>query len=157
LDFSFLVILNAVNEMDEDIKVILDEIEEMQMTQQEIADFKSKLGEYSDGSGDPVPAGDLVEFRYKYNTEWDKTPNLGLEYIRTPQIKLRSLNKIEKDNLAAEIQALDALSDSLDDISEIVQLKLQMAMDRRAKYISTLSSIMAKISQTRDTVIENIK
>jgi len=154
---SFLVILNAVDEMDEDIKVILDEIEEMQLTQQEIADFKSKLAEYSDGSADPVLAGDLEEFRYKYNTEWDKTPNLSLEYIRTPQIKLRSLNKIEKENLAAEIQALNALSDGLNDISEIVQLKLQMAMDRRAKYISTLSAIMTKISQTQDAVIDNIK
>ena len=154
---SFLIILNAIYEMDEDVKVILDEIDEMKSNKQEIADLKNKLAEYNDGSDDPILPGDMEEFSYKVNTEWDKTPNLGLEYIRTPQIKLRSLNKIEKENLNAEMAALDQLNASLDDISQIVALKLQMALDRRAKYISTLSSIMKKMSQSQDEVIDNIK
>ena len=154
---SFLIVLNAVNEMDEDIKVILDEIDKMEANKQEIADLKTRLSEYSNGSSEPVLEGDMKEFSYKVESEWDKTPNLGLEYIRTPQIKLRSLNKIEKENLSAEMQALDNLNVSLDDISQIVALKLQMAMDRRAKYQSTLSSIMKAMSQTQKDVINNMK
>jgi len=98
----------------------------------------------------------LEEFPYKHDTEWARTPTSGLEYIGTPQIRLCSFNKIEKENLAAEIQTLDNLSRGLTDTSEIVQLKPQMALDRRAKSISTLSTIMKKISQTQDAVPDNM-
>lgn len=90
--------------MDEDIKVILAEIEKMGLTQQEITDFKAKLAEYSEGGKSRVLAGELEEYRYKYNAEWAK-----------------------------------------------------MTMERRAKYIQTLLLIMKKISQTQDTIIDNLK
>jgi hypothetical protein len=43
------------------------------------------------------------------------------------------------------------------EISEITSLRLQMMMDRRSKFISTLSNIMKKISATQDTLVQNLK
>ncbi|MCK9351626.1 MAG: hypothetical protein WCT49_01160 [Candidatus Paceibacterota bacterium] len=53
-----------------------------------------------------------------------------------------------------------ALNDSKDtegELNQITQLKLQAAMDRRAKTIETLSNIMKKISQTEETLAQNMK
>jgi hypothetical protein len=38
-----------------------------------------------------------------------------------------------------------------------MQLKLQMAMDRRSKMMSTLSNIMKKISDEANTIVTNLK
>ena len=47
--------------------------------------------------------------------------------------------------------------DSLNDISQAQQMKIQMLMDQRAKLIDTLSNIMKSISDTQSTIIQNIK
>ena len=47
--------------------------------------------------------------------------------------------------------------DSMNDMSEMRSLRLQMTMDRRSKFISTLSNIMKKITNTQDTLVQNIK
>ena len=45
----------------------------------------------------------------------------------------------------------------MNEMSEMTTLRLQMTMDRRSKFISTLSNIMKKISTTQDTLVQNIK
>jgi hypothetical protein len=47
--------------------------------------------------------------------------------------------------------------DGMNEMSEMTSLRLQMTMDRRSKFISTLSNIMKKISTTQDTLVQNIK
>jgi hypothetical protein len=56
--------------------------------------------------------------------------------------------------------ALDALKNQLDSLSELGEmesLRLQMAMDRVSKFMSTLSNIMKKISDTADSMAQNLK
>jgi len=47
--------------------------------------------------------------------------------------------------------------EDLGELSEMTSLRLQMAMDRRSKFISTLSQLMKKVSTTQDMLIQNIK
>lgn len=47
--------------------------------------------------------------------------------------------------------------DGMNEMSEMTSLRLQMTMDRRSKFISTLSNIMQKIATTQDTLVQNIK
>lgn len=47
--------------------------------------------------------------------------------------------------------------DSLSEMSDLMQLRLQMLLDRRAKLIETLSNILKKLSETQETIIENLK
>ena len=56
--------------------------------------------------------------------------------------------------------AIDALKDDLDSLSELGEmesLRLQMAMDRMSKMMSTLSNILKKISDTAGSITANIK
>jgi len=45
----------------------------------------------------------------------------------------------------------------LDSMNEMSSLRMQMMMDRRSKFISTLNNIMKKISTTQDTLVQNLK
>ena len=48
-------------------------------------------------------------------------------------------------------------SANLAEMSEIRSLRLQMMMDRRSKFMSTLSNIMKLIDQVQDTMIQSIR
>jgi len=48
-------------------------------------------------------------------------------------------------------------SQGLSDITQELQLRLQMIMDRRAKFFETLSNIMKKQSDTAAAIVANLK
>jgi hypothetical protein len=62
---------------------------------------------------------------------------------------------------ASEIQAqTDKVKgdvDAMSELGEMESLKLQMAMDRRSKLMSTLSNIMKKIADTQKSIVQNLK
>jgi septal ring factor EnvC (AmiA/AmiB activator) len=72
-----------------------------------------------------------------------------------------NLKGSEKQIEAIEVfQKVHNLADKLDAINEMSEetsLRLRMNMDRRSKFISTLSNIMKKISTTQDTIVQNLK
>ena len=68
----------------------------------------------------------------------------------------------ERADLAAgEAAAIrDDVTDQLDalsELSELTSLRLQMAMDRRSKFIEALSNLLKKISDTEDSIVTNLK
>ena len=42
-------------------------------------------------------------------------------------------------------------------MSQMTSLRLQMTMDRRSRFIETLSNIMKKLSETSDSIVQNLK
>ena len=66
--------------------------------------------------------------------------------------------KIETyDELVAIRDGLKDQLDSMSEMSEMTSLRLQMAMDRRSKFMETLSNIMKKINTTQETITQNLK
>jgi hypothetical protein len=63
----------------------------------------------------------------------------------------------EVARILADSDRLKSTLDSLNELSEMTSLRLQMMMDRRSKFISTLSNIMKKISTTQETISQNLK
>lgn len=61
------------------------------------------------------------------------------------------------EDLRALIEQLWRREAVMNELSKMTSLRLQMTMDRRSKFISTLSNIMKKISTTQDKLIQNIK
>ena len=56
--------------------------------------------------------------------------------------------------------ALETVTTHLDDLSEMGEmesLRLQMAMDRMSKLMSTLSNLLKKMSETSSSIVQNIK
>jgi hypothetical protein len=64
------------------------------------------------------------------------------------------------DTVAQLRAANDAVKGPLDSVNEMSQttsLRLQATMDRRAKFVSTLSNIMKTISTTPSPLLPNLK
>jgi len=73
-----------------------------------------------------------------------------LKKINDKKAALRSATVAQSDVAKKKL-------DSLNEMSEMTGLRLQMMMDKRSKFISTLSNIMKKISSTQNTVVQNLK
>jgi hypothetical protein len=67
--------------------------------------------------------------------------------------------EIDLDSVLQLVATLYAkqLIDSLSELSEMDQLRLQMAMDRLSKMMSTLSNILKKLSDTASQITQNLK
>jgi hypothetical protein len=59
--------------------------------------------------------------------------------------------------LDAELQAIRDDLDGIGELSEMESLRLQMAMDRLSKMMSTLSNLLKKCADTSSQIVQNIK
>lgn len=64
---------------------------------------------------------------------------------------------LTKADLDAEIELVRDQLDSLSEMGEMESLRLQMAMDRMSKLMSTLSNLLKKLSDTASTITHNLK
>ena len=78
--------------------------------------------------------------------------NLGLSFNQL----LETVTKGKKDMDAAK-ETIDNKLDSMSEMGEMESLRLQMAMDRLSKMMSTLSNLLKKISDTSSAITQNIK
>lgn len=59
--------------------------------------------------------------------------------------------------LKAEQQALNGDLNSMNEMSEMTSMALQMAMDRRSKFVEALSNVLKSISDTQQQIVANMK
>ena len=78
--------------------------------------------------------------------------NLGLSFNQL----LETVTKGKKDMDAAK-ETINNTLDSMSEMGEMESLRLQMAMDRLSKMMSTLSNLLKKISDTSSAITQNIK
>jgi hypothetical protein len=62
------------------------------------------------------------------------------------------------DEIQTELVASAAYQDALNQgLSEAESLRLQLALDRTSRFLQTLSNILKKISETSETIVQNLK
>ena len=55
------------------------------------------------------------------------------------------------------METIKSTIDSMSEMGEMDSLRLQMAIDRMSKMMSTLSNILKKMSDTAGAMVQNIK
>ncbi|MEO8029828.1 MAG: hypothetical protein ABI765_03200 [Gemmatimonadota bacterium] len=60
-------------------------------------------------------------------------------------------------SISASDDGLKGKLDSMNEMSEVDSLRMQMAMDRRSKFVDALSNIMRLIDSTQETIVQNLK
>jgi uncharacterized protein YukE len=61
------------------------------------------------------------------------------------------------DQIAQDVAGLKSDLDSMSELGEMASLRLQMAMDRMSKLMTTLSNVLKKISDTAEQITQNLK
>ncbi len=64
---------------------------------------------------------------------------------------------ITRAELCRVVEGMQNDLDSMSELSETESLRLQMAMDRISKFMSTLSNILKKMSDTASQITQNLK
>jgi hypothetical protein len=156
---AFIVLMQATKDMDEDLKEIMTSVKEINKERENLrkqqSALREKVSKNKKATRDenvlrPIKRSDFKTISTKHDLA--KLPVLG------PPSKLPDdLNSMPP--LKIESLLLDAKQDldTLDQMSEEQSLRLQMLMDRRSKFIETLSNIMKKLSDTSSSIISNLK
>jgi hypothetical protein len=98
--------------------------------------------------------GNEAAYHHALMPRVDKNSKCLVEFIITNlydwHIDDISQLKTVKDDLKVKL-------DSMSEMGEMESLRLQMAMDRMSKMMSTLSNILKKISDTAQAITQNLK
>ena len=112
-----------------------------------------------------IKKADVTGELYQWTLE--ETSSAGFIGVKMYRIPLRYGCEIvtvsvtfEKLHASSEMCAIDAVKQDLDAMNESGETKssrLQMAMDRLSKLMSTLSNILKKMSETSQEIVQNMK
>jgi putative addiction module CopG family antidote len=160
-----LVLMNATKDMDEDLKMIMAEVKAMTAAKAKLRELITRVNrDVANNAGQreskrplTFTSGGMGSERAYHNAQTpfpDPNAESGVKLVQSDlhRAKIDSVEILEsiRDELKGKL-------DGMNEISEMTSLRLQMIMDRRSKFMSTLSNIMKKISRTQDTLAENLK
>ena len=168
-----LVMIQAAKDAEQDLKITLEEMKKTNGEKQKIREAQENMEKNKNSITRPM----LDSFRAIVSPRINTTAVIQNNNIAVKQTNrtqtIQPVNKtntesIKRINTSENISAsatdikqvkddLKTKLDSMNEMSEMTSLRLQMMMDRRSKFISTLSNIMKKISQTQDTIVQNLK
>ncbi|MFZ1135592.1 MAG: hypothetical protein WAN69_11625 [Candidatus Korobacteraceae bacterium] len=161
---AFVVMMDAAKSAGQDLKMIMAEVKAITAAKNALRSLISKVGRdvaNNAAQKDGVPPLDLSAGMGSENAYYDAPmplpdPESDSGVIFVPA-KLYNGQIITVAQLRCIQENLKSQLDSMNEMSEMTSMRLQMAMDRRSKLIETLSNIMKKISATGDTLVRNLK
>jgi hypothetical protein len=168
---AFFVLAIATEDMDDDIRLVMAEIRAMNAAKQKLRGSIKELNAWiSQEMSKPAGTGNAEHEKVekpgtppppprRMAFETRTSPVIHLEYAKASAVP--PLPSRRPGLTAAPLRAL--LSDDrkdlevLNEMSEMNSLRLQMTMDRRAKFIQTLSNLMKKLGSAQERLVQNIK
>jgi uncharacterized spore protein YtfJ len=180
---AFIVMAMATKDMDDDIRIVMAEIKAMTAAKQKLRDQVQQVVNWINQevakdrerpeTSEPKKAGapgakprlsekprpPMSALVHGAFLEKASSPIIHLDYVKAPVVP-----PLPPQDSGTTIQGLKSLLDDLkgrldgmNEMSEMTSLRLQMTMDRRSKFIQTLSNIMKKMGTTQDTLSQNLK
>ncbi|MDH3280972.1 MAG: hypothetical protein OEQ18_07560 [Gammaproteobacteria bacterium] len=170
----FMVMTDAIKGMDDDIRAIMAEIKAMTEAKGRLRELIRDLNQWISQEMSKHPNSNHIDLekvtgkspngafkvsgkKVKYNEPRPNIEDADLVVECATVYELSGGAGVTIRGLASLLEAIKGKLDSMNEMSEMTSLRLQMAMDRRAKFISTLSNMMKKISTTQDMLVQNIK
>ncbi len=166
---AFIVMAMAVEDMDDDIRAVMAEIKATNTAKQKMRDGIKELNgwisqemsehpgaeDIGDETGAKRPASPGRRMAFETKT----SPVILFEYVKAPAVRPLPPRKpgLTLSGLKLLLNDLQGTLDGLNEMSEMTSLRLQLTMDRRSKFIETLSNLMKKTSTTQDILVQNIK
>jgi hypothetical protein len=180
---AFLVLAMATKDMDDDLRMIMAEIKATNAAKQklrdQIKDLDKWISEAMGKSGNASEPSDIDKTRISgkppatasrtqpartrslrsASLEKASSPVIRFEYVKAPTIPPLppKSSDVSVSSLKSLLDELRGQLDGLNELSEMTSLRLQTTMDRRSKFISTLSQMMKKTSTAQDILVQNIK
>jgi hypothetical protein len=151
----FVVLMNATQDMDQDLKTIMGQVNAINQAKESLRSLQLSTQEEVARSGGKASAPCRSPFCLSLA---QRLGQLSASTASLPRaVRLQSPSEPTYANLQVLQNSLKSQLDSMSEMSETESLRLQMAMDRRSKFVETLSNIMKNISDTQSSIIGNLK
>jgi hypothetical protein len=150
----FLVLMQAAKSAQEDLKAIMAQVKAINDAKEKqrelLAEMQRLASKFANKkAGDPVWPPQSIQ---RQIVALD-----SLIKIAKMKIKANRNGPATKAQLDAMVDKMKSDLDSMSEMGEMESLRLQMAMDRLSKMMSTLSNILKKISDTAQSIVQNLK
>jgi putative addiction module CopG family antidote len=156
-----IVMMQAARDAEEDLKEIMNEMKAQNAAKKKLREFQRKVKcDIANSTGQtrfkfgPNGMGSERAYHHVLMPVMDLCSEGGVKFVETDLYKGRIADVSMLESIRDDLR--DKL-DSMSEMGEMESLRLQMIMDRRSKFISTLSNIMKKISDTQESITQNIK
>jgi uncharacterized protein YhaN len=146
-----LVMAQCAKESEADLAAMLSDMQKRQKQKAELRELAAELRKERGNS----PANDTPcvspSCRALERRLWTLAAQLPAKarFSIQPIAKMGDLNGVD--------DKLETSQASLDEMTEETSMRLQQAMDRRDKFIATLSNLLKKSTETSDGIIANLK
>ena len=148
---AFLVMMQAAKSAQEDLKAIMAQVKSINEQKAKQRELLSKIQQQR-----TMTAIQLDSFKLLQNRTLALQQGRNADSIKFVRSSGRN-KQVSKAEMDAMKEKLKNDLDSMSEMGEMESLRLQMAMDRMAKYESTISNLLKKISKTSDDIIQNLK
>ncbi len=159
----FLVLMEASKNTQEDLKSMMAVVKSNNEQKKQIRDLQRDFAQHKKDVS--RPRLDSIQFVLK-KPPVVQTVNTGKvmrseKMVPTNTTRNKQLTTVPptvtKDEIDKTEQDIKDKLDSVNEMGETESLRLQMAMDRISKMMSSLSNIMKKISDSESSIIQNMK
>ena len=146
-----LVMMQCAKDQQEDLKAIMAKVKALNEQKEKLKNMIASTNKQRAISAVQMDSINLLNRKTVAIKQQQKPDTVKL--VRTTT-RVKTVSKADQDAL---IDKLKNDLDSMSEMGEMESLRLQMAMDRMAKYESTISNLLKKISKTSDDIIQNLK
>lgn len=148
---AFLVLMQASKSAQEDLKAIMAKVKSINEQKAKLRNAMNKINSSRTISNVQLDSFHLVINQSKALQKGNNPDTVKL--ARSASGK----STVSKKELDAIKEKMKGDLDSMSEMGETESLRLQSAMDRKSKMMTTLSNILKKISQTADQIVQNLK
>jgi hypothetical protein len=147
----FLVLMQAAKSSQEDLKGVMSRVKAINNQKAKQREILQRLQQQKAHPSLQLDSFRLVSNRSKALIAGGKPDTVKFKRT-TPSVK-----PVSKEDMEAMADKMKTELDTMNEMGEMEQLRLQMIMDRRAKMMEALSNIMKKISDTVQGITRNLK
>ncbi len=148
---AFLVMMQAAKSAQEDLKAIMAKVKAINVQKAKQRELLSKMQQQR-----TMTAIQLDSFKLLQNRTLALQQGRNADSIKFVRSSGRN-QQVSKADIDAMKDKLKSDLDSMSEMGEMESLRLQMAMDRMSKTMSTISNLLKKISKTADDIVQNLK
>ena len=149
---AFLVLMQASKSAQEDLKAIMAKVKSINEQKAKLRNTMNKIN-----SSGTISNVQLDSFNLVINQSKALQKGYNPDTVKLARSSASAKRTVSKKELDAIKVKMKGDLDSMSEMGEMESLRLQMAMDRMSKMMSTLSNILKKISDTAQSIIQNLK
>ena len=162
---AFLTLMEATKSAQEDVRAVMASVKAINAAKKAMRELLGKITQDAAANAGKRVSDGPLDFSRGLGSEADYHKVLfpvadaqakgGVSFVETdlsPGAPVR-----RKEDLDALVDKAKGDLDSMSEMGEMESLRLQMAMDRMSKLMSTLSNMLKKISDTSNAITQNLK